>query len=200
MTVAMQSQQLSSKAQPAIAGLHVFTPKVFHDERGYFYESFNHTVFTAAVGDDPATGAPYVFVQDNHSQSHAGVLRGLHYQLPPFAQGKLVRVVRGAVWDVAVDLRANSPTLGQWCGVELTAENRKQFWIPPGFAHGFVALQDHTEFLYKTTALYSKDCERAIAWNDPDLGITWPNLAMHVSPKDALAGTFKQADLFGVSP
>ena len=200
MSVLLPPTTQAPAARLPLLGSHVFTPKVFADERGYFYESFNQAAFNAQVGNNPATGAPYAFVQDNHSLSSQGVLRGLHYQLPPFAQGKLVRVVRGAVWDVAVDLRAASATLGQWFGVELSAANQKQFWIPPGFAHGFVALENNTEFLYKTTALYSKESERAIAWNDADLAIEWPSLAVQVSPKDAAAGSFKLADLFGGTP
>lgn len=169
-----------------IDGLIVLEPKVFADERGYFYESFNQTAFNQAVGS-----TEYQFVQDNHSSSKKGVLRGLHYQLPPFAQGKLVRVVSGRVWDVAVDIRKSSPTFGQWFGLELSAENKKQFWIPPGFAHGFVALEDNTEFLYKTTALYDKASEGLIIWNDVDLAIAWPQReAVLVNEKDAQAEQF----------
>ena len=141
-------------------------PAVFADERGWFMESFNAARCDAAL---QAAGLPPAppFVQDNHSCSQAGVLRGLHYQLPPHAQGKLVRVVQGAAWDVAVDIRRGSPTFGRWAGAELTADNRRQLWIPPGFAHGFVALVDDTHFLYKTTDVYAKDCERSIRWDDP---------------------------------
>jgi dTDP-4-dehydrorhamnose 3,5-epimerase len=175
-----------------IQGLIVLEPTLFHDERGYFYESFNQTTFNAAIGS-----SQFTFVQDNHSQSKAGVLRGLHYQLPPYAQGKLVRVTQGRVWDVAVDLRKTSPTFGQWHGLELSAHNKKQFWIPPGFAHGFIALEDHTEFLYKTTAPYDKASEAAIVWNDPDLAIAWPQTAATlVNEKDAQASAFRQAKTF----
>ncbi|MBL8595059.1 MAG: dTDP-4-dehydrorhamnose 3,5-epimerase, partial [Devosia sp.] len=151
-----------------IDGLLVFEPRVFTDDRGAFFESFNETKFRATTG---LSGA---FVQDNHSISHKGVLRGLHYQSPPHAQGKLVRVVAGAAFDVAVDIRENSPTLGKWAAVTLTATNRKQFWIPAGFAHGFLALEDGTEVLYKVTAAWNGSSERCIRWDDPDLSVAWP--------------------------
>jgi len=151
-----------------IDGLMVFEPRVFGDERGAFFESFNLTRFREA------TGLEVDFVQDNQSISHANVLRGLHFQLAPHAQGKLVRVARGAAWDVAVDIRAGSPTYGKWAAVELTAENRKQFWIPAGFAHGFLALEHDTHFLYKTTAYWHAQSERTIRWDDPALAIAWP--------------------------
>lgn len=151
-----------------IEGLIVFEPRVFADERGAFFESFNLARFREATGLDVD------FVQDNHSISRKGVLRGLHYQVAPHAQGKLVRVVSGAAWDVAVDIREGSPTYGKWAAVELTAENRKQFWIPAGFAHGFLALEDDTHFLYKTTDFWHGPSERAIRWDDPAIGITWP--------------------------
>lgn len=167
----------------------IFEPKVFQDERGCFFESFNQKIFETALkirGFDIPT-----FVQDNHSVSKKGVLRGLHYQLPPFAQGKLVRVVKGRAFDVAVDIRKNSPSFGQWVGVELSGDNHRQFWIPEGFAHGFVALEDDTHFLYKTTNYYHKDSERSIIWNDPDLGIDWHfDGKPLVSEKDALAVSF----------
>ena len=156
----------------AIADVMLIEPKVFGDSRGFFYESFNQQAF------DQATGVHLPFVQDNHSRSRRGVLRGLHYQLPPKAQGKLVRVVRGAVFDVAVDIRRDSPTYGQWVGVELSEENHRQLWIPPGLAHGFVVLTDTADFLYKTTDYYSPAHERAIRWDDPAIGIDWP-LAAH---------------------
>ena len=137
-------------------------------------------------------------MQDNHSKSAAGVLRGLHYQLAPHPQGKLVRVVRGRVWDVAVDIRKGSPTFGRWTGVELSEGNRRQLWIPEGFAHGFLSLEDGTEFLYKTTDLYAKDCERAIRWDDPDLAISWPLGGMNpaLAAKDAAAPGLAQAQHF----
>ena len=156
----------------AIADVMLIEPKVFGDSRGFFYESFNQQAF------DQATGVHLPFVQDNHSRSRRGVLRGLHYQLPPKAQGKLVRVVRGAVFDVAVDIRRDSPTYGQWVGVELSEENHRQLWIPPGLAHGFVVLSETADFLYKTTDTYSPAHERSIRWVDPAIGIDWP-LAAH---------------------
>ena len=156
----------------AIADVMLIEPKVVGDSRGFFYESFNQQAF------DQATGVHLPFVQDNHSRSRRGVLRGLHYQLPPKAQGKLVRVVRGAVFDVAVDIRRDSPTYGQWVGVELSEENHRQLWIPPGLAHGFVVLSETADFLYKTTDTYSPAHERSIRWDDPAIGIDWP-LAAH---------------------
>jgi len=151
-----------------IEGLMVFEPRVFEDERGAFFESFNLTRFREATGLDVD------FVQDNHSTSHKNVLRGLHCQIAPHAQGKLVRVVHGAAWDVAVDIRAGSPTYGKWAAVELSATNRKQFWIPQGFAHGFLALEDGTEFLYKTTAYWHAESERTIRWDDATIAVKWP--------------------------
>ncbi len=151
-----------------ISDLLIIEPKVFGDERGFFYESYNERAFREATGRDAR------FVQDNHSRSVKGVLRGLHYQLPPTAQGKLVRCVVGEVFDVAVDIRKNSPTFGKWVGVRLSAENKLQFWIPEGFAHGFLVLSDYAEFLYKTTNYYAPEQERCILWNDPILGIVWP--------------------------
>ncbi|MDE2160697.1 MAG: dTDP-4-dehydrorhamnose 3,5-epimerase, partial [Burkholderiales bacterium] len=143
----------------SLPGVVVVEPQVFGDDRGWFYESYNEARFDAALRE---LGLPPArrFVQDNHSSSKAGVLRGLHYQLPPHAQGKLVRVVRGSAWDVAVDIRRGSATFGHWVGVEISAENKRQLWIPEGHAHGFVALEDDTHFLYKTTDVYAKDCER----------------------------------------
>lgn len=163
-----------------IDGLLVFEPPVFEDERGAFFESFNLARFREASGLDVD------FVQDNHSISHKGVLRGLHYQAAPHAQGKLVRVVRGSAWDVAVDIREGSPTCGKWAAVELSAGNRKQFWIPEGFAHGFLVLEDGTEFLYKTTAYWNAASERTIRWDDPAVGVEWPlQAAPLLSGKDA---------------
>ncbi|EKE17961.1 MAG: dTDP-4-dehydrorhamnose 3,5-epimerase [uncultured bacterium] len=146
----------------------IIEPQVFGDERGFFYESFNHKAF------QEATGLNVDFVQDNHSKSAKNVLRGLHYQLPPKAQGKLVRVIQGEVFDVAVDIRRGAKTFGQWIGENLSAENRRQLWIPPGFAHGFLTLSDTAEFLYKTTDYYSAADERCIAWNDPQIEVIWP--------------------------
>jgi dTDP-4-dehydrorhamnose 3,5-epimerase len=166
-----------------IDGLMVFEPRVFTDERGSFFESFNEAKFREATG---FTGR---FVQDNHSISHKGVLRGLHYQMPPHAQGKLVRVIVGAAFDVAVDIREGSATFGKWAGVELSAANRKQFWIPAGFAHGFLALEDETEFLYKTTDFWNPESERSIRWDAADIAVEWPLIAAPmISGKDAAAG------------
>jgi dTDP-4-dehydrorhamnose 3,5-epimerase len=182
----------------ALPGVVIIEPTVFGDDRGWFYESFNEARFNAALDDIGLPPAPR-FVQDNHSSSKAGVLRGLHYQLPPQAQGKLVRVVQGAAWDVAVDIRAGSATFGQWFGLELNADNKRQLWIPAGYAHGFVALQDDTHFLYKTTDVWSKACERAIRWNDPAIAIAWPMpagiAAPLVAPKDAAAPLLADAEL-----
>lgn len=147
----------------------VIEPKVFGDDRGWFFESFNEKDFSAAVGHEVS------FTQDNHSSSKKGVLRGLHYQMEQ-TQGKLVRVCYGSVFDVAVDLRQSSQTFGKWVGAELSAENKKQLWIPPGFAHGFLVMSDYVEFLYKTTSYWHADSEQCIAWDDPVLNIQWPNL------------------------
>jgi len=177
-----------------IDGLLVFEPRVFSDERGVFFESFNEARFREATG---FTGS---FVQDNHSISRKGVLRGLHYQEPPHAQGKLVRVVAGAAFDVAVDIREGSPSFGKWAGVELSARNRKQFWIPAGFAHGFLALEDGTEFLYKTTDFWHATSERSIRWDDPEIGVQWPLDGVPVlSAKDAAAPRLRVATN-GVQP
>ncbi len=167
----------------AIEGLLILEPKVFGDARGFFLESFNRQTFGAATGLDVD------FIQDNHSRSSRGVLRGLHYQLPPHAQAKLVRCVRGAVFDVAVDIRRGSPTFGQWVGVELTESNHRQFWIPAGFAHGFLTLSDTADFLYKTTAYYAPSHDRGVAWDDPDVGIAWPDPGVdkQLSAKDLAA-------------
>jgi len=171
----------------AIEGVLILEPKVFGDERGFFMESFNQKVFDAAVGQHVQ------FVQDNHSRSAKGVLRGLHYQLPPHAQGKLVRVTQGSVFDVAVDIRRTSPTFGKWVGVELSGQNHRQVWIPPGMAHGFLVTSDSAEFLYKTTDYYVPQAERAIRWNDPQLAIGWPELAVApaLSAKDAAAANLE---------
>lgn len=158
--------------ETTISGLLILEPKIFADERGWFMESFNQKIFEQILAER-GLDVPQ-FIQDNHSFSDKGVLRGLHYQKAPYAQGKLVRVVQGRAWDVAVDIRENSKTYGEWVGIELTAENHKQFWIPEGFAHGFLALEDHTQFLYKTTNYYHQESERTIAWNDDSLNIQWP--------------------------
>jgi dTDP-4-dehydrorhamnose 3,5-epimerase len=176
----------------AIDDVLVIEPKVFGDERGFFMESFNQQAFSDTVGHAVA------FVQDNHSRSARGVLRGLHYQLPPHAQGKLVRVVAGAVFDVAVDLRRSSSTFGRWVGTELSAENRRQLWIPPGFAHGFLVLSESADFLYKTTHYYAPASERALRWNDPRLAIEWPTTGQppRLSDKDASAPDLASATCF----
>ncbi len=172
----------------AIPDVLILEPKVFGDERGFFFESFNRKAF------QEATGLDVDFVQDNHSKSAKHVLRGLHYQLPPKAQGKLVRVVQGEVFDVAVDLRKGSKTFGCWVGQILSAENKLQMWIPSGFAHGFLTLSDTAEFLYKTTDYYSPAHERAIRWDDPEIGIDWPLTAAEpiLAAKDATAPLFSE--------
>ncbi|HHQ5455762.1 TPA: dTDP-4-dehydrorhamnose 3,5-epimerase [Aeromonas veronii] len=162
----------------AIPDVLIFEPKVFGDERGFFFESFNHKLFEEAIG------YPVTFVQDNHSKSSKGVLRGLHYQLPPYAQGKLVRCVAGEVFDVAVDIRKNSPTFGQWVGVHLSGENKRQLWIPEGFAHGFLTLSNNAECLYKTTDYYHPEYENTILWNDKTLGVNWGDSDPILSEKD----------------
>lgn len=175
----------------AIPEVVLFTPRVFGDARGFFFESFNARTFAETTGLNPD------FVQDNHSRSSQGVLRGLHYQLPPHAQGKLVRVVSGEVFDVAVDIRKSSPTFGRWVGATLSAENKQQLWIPPGFAHGFVTLSASAEFLYKTTDFYAPETERCIIWNDPDIGVTWPwSQTPVVSDKDKQGTPFVDAEVF----
>ena len=174
----------------AIPEVLIIEPKVFGDSRGFFFESFNQEAF------NQATGTSVQFVQDNHSRSAKGVLRGLHYQIQ-HPQGKLVRVVQGAVFDVAVDIRASSPTFGQHVGVELSAENKRMLWVPEGFAHGFVTISDTAEFLYKTTDYYAPQFERGIAWNDPDLGIQWPVAgAPSLSAKDQQAKRLAEAEHF----
>ena len=174
----------------ALPGLFLFEPKVFGDERGFFYESFNASVFAEAIGREAN------FVQDNHSKSTRGVLRGLHYQVTR-PQGKLVRVTAGEVFDVAVDIRKSSPTFGQWVGVSLSAENNKQLWIPEGFAHGFLVTSEFAEFQYKVTDYWYPEFERSIRYNDPDLAIEWPSFAddtkLALSAKDANASNFKTA-------
>lgn len=168
----------------------IVEPRVFGDERGFFTESWNQRAFAQA------TGVTDGFVQDNHSRSAHGVLRGLHYQIIN-PQGKLVRVVSGRVFDVAVDMRSSSPRLGQWAGVELSADNKRQLWVPPGFAHGFVVLSDSADFLYKTTEYYAPEHERALLWNDPHVGIEWPLAELRGAPvlsaKDAIAPAWQDA-------
>lgn len=176
--------------QTAIPDVLILEPKVFGDARGFFLESFNAKVFRQA------TGLAVDFVQDNHSRSSRGVLRGLHYQLQQ-PQGKLVRVVRGAVFDVAVDVRRSSPTFGKWVGTELSEDNHRQFWVPAGFAHGFIVLTDTADFLYKTTDYYAPEHERCIAWNDPVIGIRWPEgLEPKLSEKDRRGLALIDAEVF----
>jgi dTDP-4-dehydrorhamnose 3,5-epimerase len=174
----------------SIPDVLLIEPQVFGDDRGFFFESFNQNQFEAAVK------RKINFVQDNHSKSVKGVLRGLHYQLPPKAQGKLVRVIQGEVFDVAVDLRQSSPSFGKWVGEILSSENKKQLWVPEGFAHGFVTLSDTAEFLYKTTDFYSKEHERAIHWNDRAIAIDWGFEHPLLSNKDEVARSFKEANYF----
>jgi len=182
----------------SLPGVVIIEPARFSDDRGWFMESFNEARLNVALLELGLPPAPR-FVQDNHSCSKAGVLRGLHHQLPPHAQGKLVRVSHGAAYDVAVDIRRGSPHFGRWVGVELSADNLRQLWIPPGFAHGFVALADNTHFLYKTTDVYDRDSERSIRFDDPAIGIAWPGVPgvplLQVAPKDAAAPLLAQAEL-----
>ena len=176
----------------AIPEVLVLEPRVFGDDRGFFMESWNRTTFREA------TGIVADFVQDNHSRSSRGVLRGLHFQLPPHAQGKLLRVARGTIFDVAVDIRRHSRTFAQWVGVELSADNHRQIWIPPGFAHGFLAMTDVTDLLYKTTDYYSSESDAAVRWDDKSIGIAWPldGLQPILSDKDDAAPLLSEADVF----
>ena len=193
----MQAEALTTASGIALQGPLLLTPRVFGDERGFFLESWNQQAFNAAAGDT-------AFVQDNHSRSSRGVLRGLHYQLPPHPQGKLVRCVVGEIFDVAVDIRRSSPTFGQWVGAVLSADNKQQLWVPAGFAHGFLTLSEQAEVLYKTTDFWSRECERAICWVDPALAIAWPLEALagaepQLSEKDAVApllAELAEGDLF----
>ena len=193
----MQVEVLTTAAGVPVQGPLLLTPRVFGDERGFFFESWNQQAFNAAAGDT-------AFVQDNHSRSSRGVLRGLHYQLPPHPQGKLVRCVLGEIFDVAVDIRRSSPTFGQWVGAVLSADNKQQLWVPAGFAHGFLTLSEQAEVLYKTTDFWSRECERAIRWDDPQLAIAWPLEALagaepQLSEKDAVApllAELAEGDLF----
>lgn len=177
-----------------IEGLVIFTPRVHEDARGFFFESFRQSIFSEA------TGLNLSFVQDNHSHSRRGVLRGLHYQLSPAPQGKLVRVVRGEIFDVAVDVRQGSPSFGRWQGVRLSAENKKQFWLPPGFAHGFLTLSAEAEVLYKTTEYWAAECERCIRWDDAQIAIAWPLEAIggapQLAPKDEAGARLQDCERF----
>jgi len=175
----------------AIPDVILIEPKVFGDDRGFFYESFTQFRFEEIIG------RKVDFVQDNHSKSQRNVLRGLHYQLPPRAQGKLVRVIQGEVFDVAVDIRKGSPTFGKWVGALLSANNKKQLWVPEGFAHGFVTLSETAEFLYKTTNYYAPELERCIAWNDPTINIDWQLVDIPtLSGKDQTGKSFADAEVF----
>jgi dTDP-4-dehydrorhamnose 3,5-epimerase len=167
-----------------IQDLLIVKPRVFEDERGYFFESYNHGLFAS-------NGIENRFLQDNESKSKKGVLRGLHFQKPPYDQGKLVRVMKGAVLDVAVDIRKNSPTYGKWASIVLTDKNKFMYWVPPGFAHGFVTLEDDTVFFYKCTNVYNKESEGSIRWNDPDLNIDWGIDQPVLSEKDKISPLFK---------
>ena len=174
----------------AIPDVMIIEPRVFGDDRGFFMETWNAAAFAAG-------GLDIAFVQDNHSRSAKGVLRGLHYQKPN-PQGKLVRVASGAVWDVAVDMRRSSPTFGKWVGVELSAANKRMFWVPPGFAHGFVSLEDDTDFLYKCTAPYSPADEQCLQWNDPAVDIEWPieGIGVQLSAKDKLGKPLAEVETY----
>ena len=192
----MQVEPLTSPQGAVVDGPLLVHPRVFGDDRGWFFESWNQRRFNDAIGN------PVVFSQDNHSRSSCGVLRGLHYQLAPEPQAKLVRASLGAIFDVAVDLRRSSPTFGHWVGAELTAENKAQLWIPEGFAHGFLTLSDVAEVQYKARGFWNKNCERAIHWNDPRLAIAWPLHQLHgaavsLSDKDAEAPSFEAATSAG---
>ncbi len=170
-----------------LPGVILIEPRVFADDRGFFMETYNAALFRDA-------GLPQHFVQDNHSQSKRGVLRGLHYQ-EPNPQGKLIRCTRGAIFDVAVDIRRGSPSFGKWLGMELTEENKRMLWVPPGFAHGFASLTDDSDVLYKCTSLYDGPSDRSILWNDPEIGIRWPLTDALLSPKDAAAPRLRDAQV-----
>jgi dTDP-4-dehydrorhamnose 3,5-epimerase len=186
--------KLHAKKLAPFTEVFLLTPDINRDTRGFHLESFNAKTFREVTGLAPN------FVQDNHSRSSRGVLRGIHYQLPPHAQGKLVRVVTGAVFDVAVDLRRSSPTFGKWAGHTLTPDSGEMLWIPPGFGHGFLALEDHTDFLYKTTDFYAPAAEASVAWNDPAIGIHWPGGftedSLKLSEKDRQAPQLQKAKVF----
>ena len=174
----------------ALSGVIILEPKIFNDDRGFFYESFNQRDFTQATGQNVN------FVQDNHSQSKKGVLRGLHYQIN-HPQGKLVRVTRGEVFDVSVNLQRNHPDFGKWVGVHLSDQNHRQLWIPPGFAHGFLVLSDYADFLYKTTDYYAQQDERCLLWNDSEIRIEWPTNVMPIlTAKDTLGSRLLNAELY----
>ena len=186
----LENLSVMNLAPTDIGDVLVFEPRVFRDDRGFFFESWNARNFNRAVGSD------IQFVQDNHSHSARNVLRGLHYQIKQ-PQGKLVRAVRGRIFDVAVDIRTSSPSYGHWTGVELSDENCRQLWVPAGFAHGFLVLSESADVLYKATDYYAPEHERCLAWNDPDVGIAWPLQAAPVlSPKDAAGLPLREAEVF----
>jgi len=187
----LTNTQFMKIIETTITDVKILKPKVYDDERGFFYESFNEELFRKLIGQD------FKFVQDNHSMSQLGVLRGLHYQIQQ-AQGKLVRVIRGKVFDVAVDIRQSSPSFGHWVGEILSADNYLQMWIPPGFAHGFLVLSENTELLYKTTEIYAPEHERTIQWNDVGMGIDWPidGLDIRLSNKDKDGTAFALVEYF----
>lgn len=183
---------LPSVEETSLPGVLIIRPRVFEDARGFFVETFNENAFASA------TGLSVRFVQDNESRSARGTVRGIHYQLPPTAQAKLVRVIEGAAFDVAVDLRGSSATLGEWTGIELSGENHTQLWIPPGFGHGFLVLSETARIVYKTTDFYDPSTDRSLRWNDPEIGIDWPigDSTVVVSDRDASARSFSEAELF----
>ena len=183
----MKVETLTSNKGLVLKGPMLLKPKVFPDPRGFFFESWNQNLWEGLMESQGLL--PKQFVQDNHSRSSIGVLRGLHYQLPPSSQGKLVRCVVGEIFDVAVDVRRSSPNFGQWAGVNLSSINHQQLWIPEGFAHGFLTLSESAEVLYKTTSFWSRDCECSIRWNDPEVAINWPlsEGSIHLSDKDSQA-------------
>ena len=200
----MRAESSRGSGGAVVEGPLLLTPQVFGDDRGFFLESWNGERWQELLATHGQSPVP--FVQDNHSRSARGVLRGLHWQLPPHPQAKLVRCVLGSIFDVAVDLRRGSPSFGQWLGAELSAANHQQLWIPVGFAHGFLTLSEHAEVLYKTTDFWSRSCERALRWDDPDLAISWPQLetAPLLSEKDGAApllaelGAADRFDLTGI--
>lgn len=190
----MKSEKLLNRSGHYVNGPLLLKPSVFRDDRGFFLESWNHQVFKNLLEEDGQS--PDVFVQDNHSQSRFGVLRGLHYQLPPHPQAKLVRCVTGEIFDVAVDIRKDSPTFGSWVSARLSAENCHQLWIPPGFAHGFLTLSERADVLYKTTYFWNRDSERSIRWNDPQIMIDWPEIdSPLLSDKDASASYLSDQEI-----
>lgn len=198
----MKAESLSTTSGQAIEGPLLITPDVYGDERGFFFESWNERRMTELLSAHGQEAQP--FVQDNHSRSSQGVLRGLHWQIPPHPQGKLVRCVVGEIFDVAVDLRRSSPSFGQWVRALLSASNHQQLWVPVGFAHGFLTLSEHAEVLYKTTDFWSRDCERCLRWDDPEVAIAWADAALpgfvhQLSEKDAAAPelrALRRSDLF----